>query len=169
MVRLPEFAHSLRTVRTCLHMKDFVNRAGWMLLTVSIGVVILTQGAWAADYYSWLAVRYSDNKVLKTFLQGPYDSKASCDKLNQITWDNVFTACGSCTVEMKHCDRLENLSDGFRKLLRRERAAMPYAIATPKGRIFFSGMPTNTAINECHHLAASFQNNGYSEARCVVP
>ena len=132
-------------------------------------IAFSSQTAWASDYYSWLSVRYSANDSVKTFLQGPYKSKSWCDKLNQTTWDNVLTACGSCKVEMKHCDRLEQLPDGYRKLLRRERAAMPYVIATPEGRIFFSGVSTAIAIDECHRLATSFRGNGYSEARCVLP
>ena len=151
-------------------MNAFIGHTVRTSLAAAIFWIALSdQTVWASDYYSWLAVRYSENNGVKTFLQGPYNSKSACDKLNHLTWDNVLTACRSCKVEMKHCDRLEGLPDLYRKLLRRERAVMPYVIATPKGRIFFSGIPTNIAIDECHRMAETFRSNGYSEARCVLP
>jgi hypothetical protein len=151
-------------------MNGFIGHTMRMSLATTVFWIALSdQTVWASNYYSWLVVRYSENNGVKTFLQGPYNSKSGCDKLNQITWDNVLTARGSCKVEMKHCDRLEGLPDLYKKLLRRERAVMPYVIATPKGRIFFSGISTNIAIEECHRMAKIFQTNGYSEARCVLP
>lgn len=139
-----------------------------VLTATIIWITISCQTVCAAEYFSWLSVRYSDRSV-KTFLQGPYKTKAWCDKLNQTTWDNVLTACGTCSTEMKYCDRIEKLQGIYSKLIRRERAAMPYVVATPEGRIFFSGVPTSTAVDECHRLAASFKGNGYSDARCVLP
>jgi len=141
------------------------------LSTLAISIVGLASFAtsvWAVDYFSWLAVRYSNGSV-KTFLQGPYKSKSWCDKLNQSTWDNTLTACGSCTVDQKFCDRLDNLPVMYGKLLRGDPATIPYVIATPEGRIFFSGVTTSTAHDECHRLAASFKANGYAAARCVLP
>lgn len=122
----------------------------------------------AADYVSWLAVRYPDQAV-KTFLQGPYKSKARCDQLNQSTWDNVLTACGTCRAEEKFCSRADELKEGYAKALRKERAAYPYVIATPQGRIIISGVSTSVAVAECQRLAESFRSNGYSDARCVLP
>lgn len=122
----------------------------------------------AAEYVSWLAVRYPDQAV-KTFLQGPYESKARCDQLNQSTWDNVLTACGTCRAEEKFCSRADELREIYAKALRSERAAYPYVIATPKGRIIISGVTTSVAVAECQRLAESFRSNGYRDARCVLP
>ena len=57
----------------------------------SLSILSIATYANADDHISWLTVRYEDQSV-KTFLQGPYASKAACDKLNQTTWDNVLTA-----------------------------------------------------------------------------
>lgn len=124
--------------------------------------------AGAADYVSWLAVRYPDRAV-KTFLQGPYKSKARCDQLNQSTWDNVLTACETCSAEEKFCSRADELKEIYAKALRKERAAYPYVIATPEGRIIVSGVSTSAAVAECQRLAESFRSNGYRDARCVLP
>lgn len=62
---------------------------------LSLTILSIATYANAADHISWLTVRYEDQSV-KTFLQGPYASKATCDKLNQTSLDNVLTACGSC-------------------------------------------------------------------------
>ena len=130
--------------------------------------LFVAQEAQAADHISWLAVRYQDNSV-KTFLQGPYSSKAQCDKLNQSTWDNVLTACGTCKAEEKACTPASELREVFAKALRKEQAAFPYVIATPKGRIIISGVPTATAATECQRLGQQFRENGYADARCVLP
>lgn len=121
-----------------------------------------------AEYVSWLFVRYPD-KAVKTFLQGPYKSKAWCDKLNQTTWDNVLTACGTCQTEAKFCTRADELKELYAKALRKERAPYPYVIATSKGRIIISGVPTKVAVEECHRLADDFRSNGYRDARCMLP
>jgi hypothetical protein len=135
---------------------------------LSLTILSITTYANAAEYVSWLTARYEDQSV-KTFLQGPYASKATCDKLNQTTWDNVLTACGSCKAEQKACMPANDLKEVYAKALRRERAAFPYVIATPKGRIIISGVPTAIAITECNRLAAEFRTNGYGDARCVLP
>ena len=135
---------------------------------LSLTILSIATYANAADHISWLTVRYEDQSV-KTFLQGPYASKATCDKLNQTTWDNVLTACGYCKVEQKACMPADDLKEVYAKALRRERAAFPYVVATPKGRIIISGVPTATAIAECNRLAAEFRANGYGDARCVLP
>lgn len=122
----------------------------------------------AAEYVSWLAVRYSDQAV-KTFLQGPYKSKAWCDELNQTTWDNVLTACGTCSAEAKFCIPMDELREGWAKALRKERAVYPYVIASPKGRIIISGVTTSVAVAECKRLADSFRSFGYHDSRCVLP
>lgn len=124
--------------------------------------------AHAAEHAAWLVVRYEDQSV-KTFLQGPYRSKTSCEKLNQITWDNVLTACGSCKAEQKHCMELSQLGELYSKSLRKERAPYPYVVATPEGRIILSGVPTATAVSECNRLAHQFRSNGYANAQCVLP
>ena len=134
----------------------------------SLSILSIATYANADDHISWLTVRYEDQSV-KTFLQGPYASKATCDKLNQTTWDNVLTACGSCKVEQKACMPAADLKEVYAKALRRDRAAFPYVVATPKGRIIISGVTTATAIAECNHLAAKFRANSYSDARCVLP
>jgi hypothetical protein len=134
----------------------------------SLLLLCIATQAQAAEYVSWLAVRYQDHSV-KTFIQGPYGSRPQCDKLNQTTWDNVQTACGICTAEAKFCLPAPELAEVFAKALRSERAAFPYVIATPKGRIIVSGVATDAAIAECQRLGQQFRVNGYSEARCVLP
>jgi Fe-S oxidoreductase len=128
----------------------------------------VSRDAYAADYFSLLVVRYSDQSV-KTFLQGTYDSKARCDQLNQTTWDNVLTACGSCKAEEKFCNSTNELPEMYAKALRREQAAYPYVISTLKGRIIISGVTTDEAVAECQLLAEKFRSNLYSDARCVLP
>lgn len=141
------------------------------VITTTILLLILAttyRSAGAADYVSWLAVRYPDQGV-KTFLQGPYKSKARFDQLNQSTWANVLTACGTCRAEEKFCSRADELKEVYTKALRKERAAYPYVIATPEGRIIISGVSTSVAVAECQRLAESFRSNGYRDARCVLP
>ena len=127
----------------------------------------LVSPAHAADYVSWLSVRYEGTAV-KTFLQGPHNSKVQCEKLNETTWDNVLTACGICKVEQKFCMSADQLGEFYAKALRKERAEFPYVISTPKGRILFSGVPTASAVAECNRLAQLFRANGYVDARCVL-
>lgn len=122
----------------------------------------------ATEYFSWLSVRYPDQAV-KTFLQGPYDSMSRCDHLNQSTWDNVLTACGSCSAESKFCSPMDELREAYAKAIRKERAAFPYVVATPAGRIIISGVSTRTAVAECQRLEEVFRSNGYGDARCVLP
>lgn len=143
-----------------------------MKLTVELlGILVVVSfstATQAADQVAWLSVRYS-NGAVKTFVQGPYTSKASCDKLNQITWDNVLTACGSCKVEQQFCIPAEQLTGPFAKGLRKEPVAIPYVVATSKGRIFLSGIPTSEALAECERLASEFRRNGYPKSVCVLP
>ena len=132
--------------------------------------IIATASSFAngTEFFSWLAVRYPDQSV-KTFLQGHFASKPRCEQLNQSTWDNVLTACGSCKVDEQFCSPISNLRDGYAKALRKERAAFPYVVATPNGRIIISGVPTHNAVAECHRLADRFKENGYEDARCILP
>lgn len=129
--------------------------------------LVIGAPAVAADFYAWLVVRYPE-KAVRTFLQAPYASKARCERSNQATWDNVITACGTCSVEVKQCAPLDELPDLFRKTLRQEPAAFPYVVANQKARIITSGVPTSYAIEECHRLAGEFKAGGYPEARCVL-
>lgn len=135
----------------------------------SLLVVMISTGANATEYVSWLMVRYKDGAV-KIFLQGPYHSRPRCDQLNQITWDNVFTACRDfCKVEEKSCLRADELLEVYAKAIRKEQAAFPYVVATPAGRIIISGVSTSIAVAECHRLARDFRSNAYSDAQCILP
>ena len=134
---------------------------------VLVFALVIGAPAVAADFYAWLVVRYPE-KAVRTFLQAPYVSKALCERSNQATWDNVITACGNCSVEVKQCAPLDELPDLFRKTLRQEPAAFPYVVANQKARIITSGVPTSYAVEECQRLAAEFKAGGYPEARCVL-
>lgn len=135
---------------------------------VMLLLAVVSSSAFASDYFAFLAVRYSDNSV-KTFVQGPFNSKPRCDTLNQSTWDNTLTACGSCNAEQKFCVTKDDFPEIYLKTIRREKAAFPYVVATTNGRIIISGVRTSVAIEECQLLANKFRNNGYAEARCVLP
>lgn len=140
----------------------------WTRALVAASLCLSINPAIGAEYASWLVVRYPDGAV-KTFLQGPYASRDQCDKLNQTTWSNVLNACVTCTAEEKSCSPADTLSESYAKMLRNERAAVPYVVATPKGRIIVSGVPTPVAAAECIRLRDQFRANGYSDARCVLP
>jgi hypothetical protein len=140
----------------------------WGPLVVVVAQALTCGRAHAADYFAWLNVRYP-NRAVKTFLQGPYPSKARCDLHNQTTWDNVITSCGSCAAEVQQCGRMEDLPEMYRKVLRQEPAAFPYVVATRQGRIFMSGVSAAFALEECQRMEAAFKRELYAEARCIRP
>lgn len=122
--------------------------------------------AYAADYFSVLDVRY-ENGMKKTFLGGPYTTKAWCEKMNQNTWDHIQPACGNCAKEINMCADSSALSEPFRKVMNGEPAPVAYVKATAKGRIVLSGANKANIDKECEDTALSFRSNGYPDARCV--
>lgn len=126
------------------------------------------RNAGASEYVSLIFVRYSDS-TLKTFVQGPDKSKALCEKLSQVTWDNIVTVCGKCSLEKSICLRTYEIEEMYADVLQSNEAIHPYVIATPKSRIIISGIVQSAAIAECQRLAQNFRSNGYRDARCLVP
>jgi hypothetical protein len=126
------------------------------------------QTSHAEEFVGFLEIRYP-NQLVKTLLQGPYSSKKRCENLNQTTLDNALIACGSCNIENNFCISEREVPEIYSKVLRKEKSAFPYIIATPKGRIIISGIPMQSAIAECRYIAEKFRSNGYGDARCVLP
>ena len=139
-----------------------------ILSCTTILIMLYCQNISATEYFSWLSAQYQ-NGATKTFLQGPFETKGFCKELNQITWDNTYTACGNCKKTEFYCADIETLEEGYKKILRGEQSFTPYVVATKKGRIFFSGVHKSVAITECERLAKVFKENANNKSRCVKP
>jgi hypothetical protein len=122
----------------------------------------------ADEYVSVLSVGYPDS-IAKIFVQGPDSSKESCESYVRTTWENIVRVCGACWVEDRSCLKVEEIDDLYSATLRGERAAYPYVVATPKGRIIIRGTSENVAVGECERLAQAFRSKGYAASRCVSP
>ena len=131
-------------------------------------IMFYCQNIFASEYFSWLSAEYQDGAV-KTFLQGPFETKSFCNELNQITWNNTYTACGNCKKTEFYCADMDTLEEGYKKLFRGEKSFAPYVIATDKARMFFSGVHKSIAIAECKRLAKVFKENLNKNARCILP
>lgn len=127
---------------------------------------LLSFNAYAADYFALLDVRYATG-IKKTFIGGPYSSKAQCNKLNQVVWDNVQPTCGNCKNEMQVCSDMSVLNEPLRKVLAGEKTALTYVNATEKGKIILSAASASVIAQECEDSAKKFRLNGYKKASCV--
>lgn len=135
---------------------------------IIILITLYSPNVFATEYFSWLSAQYQ-NGAVKTFLQGPFETKSFCNELNQITWNNTYTACGNCKKTQYYCADIETLEEGYKKILQGKKSFTPYVVATKKGRIFFSGVQKSVAIAECERLAKIFKENANNNSRCVKP
>jgi hypothetical protein len=138
-----------------------MNRLVCVLLLAAFG-----HAATAADYFSFLDVRYSHG-IKKTFLTGPLSSVSVCKAVSQSTWDNVQPVCQGCRNELQACVTSSELSPPHMSVVRGEKAAFIYVRASEKGRILFSGGARPVLVDACRELAAQFRDAGYKTAACV--
>lgn len=132
-----------------------------LLLTIS-----WSNNSIASDFFSLLDVRY-ETGLKKTFLAGPFNGKAWCEKLNQNTWDSVQPVCGNCKKEMQFCAEWSQLKEPYQRVFNGERSPFVYVIATKKNRIIFSGASRSAVEQECEATAQNLRASGYADARCV--
>lgn len=137
-----------------------------LLLALVIWSSLIGATARAADFFSLLDVRY-ETGVKKTFLGGPFNGKAFCEKLNQNVWDSVQPVCGNCKRETQLCGEWAQLNEPFRAVVDGRKAPFVYVLATKKNRIIISGESRAIVEEECESTARQFQLGGYPEARCV--
>lgn len=130
--------------------------------------IFYCQNILANQYFSWLSAEYQ-NGAVKTFLQGPFESKSFCNELNQITWNNTYTSCGNCKKTEFYCADIKTLQEGYKKILSGKESFTPYVYASKKAKIFFSGISKSVAIDECKRLANVFKENLDKNARCIQP
>lgn len=120
----------------------------------------------ASEFFSLLDVRY-ETGLKKTFLGGPFNGKAWCEKLNQNTWDGVQLVCGNCRKEAQFCAEWSQFTEPYKGVFKGARSPFVYVIVTRKNRIIVSGASRPAVVHECEATAQKFRASGYPNAQCV--